>query len=68
MSITVVIVDDQPLVRTALRNILNTAGTIEVVAEAADGMQAVEAARAQTPDVVLMDIRMPNLDGIRRPG
>lgn len=65
MSVTVVIVDDQPLVRTALRNILNTAGTIEVVAEAADGMQAVEAARAQTPDVVLMDIRMPNLDGIQ---
>ena len=59
----VVIADDQALVRGGFRLILTAAG-IEVVAEAADGAQAVAAARRHRPDVVLMDIRMPELDGI----
>jgi DNA-binding NarL/FixJ family response regulator len=59
----VVIADDQALVRGGFRLILNSAG-IEVVAEAADGAQAVTAVLEHQPDVVLMDIRMPELDGI----
>jgi len=61
--IRVVLVDDQALVRTGLRMVLEAEPDIEVVGEAADGLQAVEAARLR-PDLVLMDIRMPNLDGI----
>jgi len=61
--LTVVIADDQALVRGGFRLILKAAG-IDVVAEAADGAQAVAAARAHRPDVVLMDIRMPLMDGI----
>jgi DNA-binding NarL/FixJ family response regulator len=61
--LTVVIADDQALVRGGFRLILKAAG-IDVVAEAADGAQAVTAARAHRPDVVLMDIRMPVMDGI----
>lgn len=59
----VVIADDQALVRTGFRMILTAAG-IEVVAEAGDGGQAVEAVRRTRPDLVLMDIRMPVLDGL----
>jgi DNA-binding NarL/FixJ family response regulator len=59
----VVIADDQALVRGGFRLILKAAG-VDVVAEAADGAQAVAAARAHRPDVVLMDIRMPLMDGI----
>lgn len=59
----VVIADDQGLVRTGFRMILTAAG-IEVVAEAADGEQAVDAVRRTRPDLVLMDIRMPVLDGL----
>ncbi|MFE0458211.1 response regulator [Kitasatospora sp. NPDC058965] len=59
----VVIADDQALVRTGFRMILASQG-IEVVAEAADGAQAVSAVRRTRPDVVLMDIRMPELDGL----
>ena len=59
----VVIADDQQLVRTGFRLIL-TAQQIEVVAEAADGAQAVDAVRRTHPDVVLMDIRMPGMDGL----
>ena len=59
----VLIADDQALVRAGFRLILKSAG-IEVVAEAADGSQAVTAALEHRPDVVLMDIRMPRLDGI----
>lgn len=62
--IRVVIADDQPLVRTGLATLLGLEPDIEVVAEAADGAAAVEAARAHRPDVVCMDIRMPGLDGI----
>ncbi len=59
----VLVADDQALVRTGFRMIL-TADGIDVVAEAADGEQAVEAVRRTRPDVVLMDIRMPELDGL----
>lgn len=64
MSIRVLIADDQALVRAGFRKILEADSQIDVVAEAADGLEAVEAARRLGPDVVLMDIRMPNLDGL----
>jgi DNA-binding NarL/FixJ family response regulator len=62
-AVRVVVVDDQPVVRTGFRTILEASG-IEVVDEAGDGRQAVAVARRCRPDVVLMDIRMPVLDGI----
>jgi DNA-binding NarL/FixJ family response regulator len=61
---TVLIVDDQALVRVGLRKVLEAEPDVEVVGEAADGQDAVAAARRLRPDVVLMDIRMPVLDGI----
>ncbi len=64
MSIRVVIADDQALVRAGFRKLLEVDPEIEVVAEAADGVEAVEAARRLQPDVVLMDIRMPGIDGL----
>jgi len=60
----VVIADDQPLMRAGFKAVLEATGEIEVVAEAGNGEEAVAAARAHRPDVVLMDIRMPGLDGI----
>jgi DNA-binding NarL/FixJ family response regulator len=60
----VVIVDDQELVRAGLRMILDAQDDIEVVAEAADGLEAISEVERTDPDVVLMDIRMPNLDGV----
>jgi DNA-binding NarL/FixJ family response regulator len=62
--IRVLIADDQPLMRQGFRLILAAQDDIAVVAEAGDGREAVEQARASQPDVVLMDIRMPGLDGI----
>jgi DNA-binding NarL/FixJ family response regulator len=64
MTIRVVIADDQQLVRTGFRLILEGEDDIEVVGEAEDGVEAVAAARSLSPDVVLMDVRMPNLDGL----
>ena len=64
MSVKVLIVDDQSLVRAGFRMILDAEPDIEVVGEAADGLEAVLAARQTEPDVILMDVRMPNVDGL----
>jgi DNA-binding NarL/FixJ family response regulator len=64
MTIKVLIADDQALVRTGFRKILESEPDLEVVAEAADGGEAVETGLLLRPDVVLMDIRMPRLDGL----
>jgi DNA-binding NarL/FixJ family response regulator len=64
MSIRVLLVDDQALIRAGFRMILDAEEDMEVVGECADGTQAVDSARRLTPDVVLMDIRMPEMDGI----
>jgi DNA-binding NarL/FixJ family response regulator len=62
--IRVLVVDDQALVRTGFSMILGAEPDIEVVGDASDGAQAVEAARTLRPDVILMDIRMPVMDGV----
>lgn len=67
-TLRVLLVDDDPLVRAGLSMILSSDPTIEVVAEAADGAQALDAVRASRPDVVLMDIRMPEVDGLAATG
>jgi DNA-binding NarL/FixJ family response regulator len=64
MSVRVVVADDQELVRAGFVSLLSAADDLKVVAEAADGREAVAAARAQHPDVVLMDVRMPQLNGL----
>jgi DNA-binding NarL/FixJ family response regulator len=64
MSIRVVLADDQPLVRAALRMVITEAEGMEVVGEARDGAEAVALAAELRPDVVVMDIRMPGTDGI----
>lgn len=63
-NLTVLLVDDDALVRAGLRVILSSAQDIDVVAEVGDGSGAVDAVRQHRPDVVLMDIRMPQMDGI----
>ncbi|MCX5146672.1 response regulator [Streptomyces sp. NPDC058290] len=62
--IRVVIADDEPLIRAGIRMILTSAPDIEVVAEAANGREAVDLARAHAPDVMLLDIQMPVMDGL----
>ena len=64
MSIRVLVVDDQALVRRGFALVLEHQGDIQVVAEAGTGLEAIAAAREYEPDVVLMDIRMPELDGL----
>jgi DNA-binding NarL/FixJ family response regulator len=64
LSVRVVIADDQALVRAGFRKLLEVDPEIEVVAEVGDGLEAVEAVRRLEPDVVLMDIRMPVVDGL----
>jgi DNA-binding NarL/FixJ family response regulator len=63
-KLRILIADDQPLMRAGFRTVLERTGEMEVVAEAEDGAQAVALARRLHPDVILMDIRMPELDGI----
>ncbi|MFA7761477.1 MULTISPECIES: response regulator transcription factor [Streptomyces] len=62
--IRVVIADDEPLIRAGIRMILTSAPDIEVVAEAANGREAVDLARSHAPDVMLLDIQMPVMDGL----
>jgi DNA-binding NarL/FixJ family response regulator len=64
MTVRVLLVDDQQLIRAGFRMILDAEEGIEVVGECADGTQAVDSVRRLKPDVVLMDIRMPEMDGI----
>ena len=64
MTLRVALVDDQALVRAGFRMILRAEPDLEVVGEAGDGAEAVELVRATAPDVVLMDVRMPEMDGI----
>jgi DNA-binding NarL/FixJ family response regulator len=64
MSIRVLLCDDQALVRSGFRMILETREDLEVVGEAEDGAQAIELAQRRLPDVILMDVRMPRVDGV----
>jgi DNA-binding NarL/FixJ family response regulator len=63
-AVRVLLVDDQAMIRSGIRALLETSDTIEVVGEAADGRRAVSMTHALSPDVVLMDLRMPVLDGV----
>jgi len=67
-TLRVLLVDDDPLVRAGLRMILSSASDLEVVGEAADGAAGLIAAGSHRPDVVLMDVRMPGVDGITATG
>jgi DNA-binding NarL/FixJ family response regulator len=64
MTIRVVIVEDQTIVRQGLRSLLGLSGDIEIAGEAADGEEAIGVIEAAKPDVVLLDLRMPKLDGV----
>ena len=64
MSIRVLVVDDQELLRSAFRAVIDAEDDMEVVGEAADGAEAVRLASSTSPDVVVMDVRMPVMDGI----
>ena len=64
MTIRVLVADDQPLMRAAFEMTLRTEEDIELVGEASDGLEAVDQARRLLPDVILMDVRMPGMDGV----
>ena len=64
MTIRVLLADDQALVRSGFRMILDERSDLEVVGEAEDGHEAIELSRSLRPDVILMDVRMPNVDGV----
>ena len=66
--VRVLVADDQALVRAGLATLLDSQPDLEVVGQAGDGREATRLARELTPDVVLMDIRMPVLDGLPPPG
>jgi DNA-binding NarL/FixJ family response regulator len=65
MSTSVLLADDQELMRLAFHMVIDTQPDIEIVGEAANGREAVDAARRLVPDVVLMDVRMPEMDGVQ---
>ncbi len=62
--ITVLIADDHPVVRTGIRSMLSDQGDLEIVGEAADGTEAIALVDTLRPDVVVMDLRMPRVDGV----
>jgi DNA-binding NarL/FixJ family response regulator len=64
MATEIIIVDDQELVRVGLRMVINSQSDLKVTGEAGDGAQAITAARVLRPDVMVMDIRMPDVDGV----
>ena len=64
MTVSVLIVDDDTLVRAGLRMMIETQDDLEVVGEAGDGAAAIELAERLRPDIVLMDVRMPGIDGL----
>lgn len=64
MSIRVIIADDESLMRSGLRLLLGAADDIDIIAEAAHGAEAIELSRELSPDIILMDIRMPVMDGL----
>jgi DNA-binding NarL/FixJ family response regulator len=66
--IRVVVADDQALFRAGFRVLLEPEDDVELVGEAGDGVTALEVVRRTRPDVVLMDVRVPGMDGSRRPG
>jgi DNA-binding NarL/FixJ family response regulator len=65
MPTEILVVDDQELVRLGFRMVINSQPDLKVIGEAADGAQAITAARVLRPDLILMDIRMPELDGLQ---
>lgn len=65
MTVRVVLADDEHLVRAGLATVLQTDGRVQVVAEAGDGQEAVDAVRAHRPDVALLDVRMPTMTGLQ---
>ena len=64
MTIRVLLADDQPLIRAGFRVLIDSAPDLEIVGEAGTGQEAIELARQNRADVVLMDIRMPEMDGL----